>query len=160
MLYLTSLHIIYRFVIEILNPIFIFFNLQINFHINLIFFILFYTKISLGYYLLNGDKSLENGHTYSYKNFAAAQTGLATMSVDSATDLTAAFTAGTVDSQKLQDEQNELLMALRDQGVKITSTTTDMLYVMLSGNSRIRIWMRLFRVVCFVFMLLYNTLLQ
>lgn len=49
MLYLTSLHIIYRFVIEILNPIFKFFNLQINFHINLIFFILFYTKISLGY---------------------------------------------------------------------------------------------------------------
>ncbi len=76
-------------------------------------------------YLLKGDKSLENGHTYSYKNFAAAQTGAATMSVDSATDLTAAFTAGTVDSQKLQDEQNELLMALRDQGVKITSTTTD-----------------------------------
>lgn len=76
-------------------------------------------------YLLKGDKSLANGHTYSYKNFAAAQTGAATMSADSATELTAAFTAGTVDSQKLQDEQNELLMALRDQGVKITSTTTD-----------------------------------
>lgn len=75
-------------------------------------------------YLLKGDKSLENGHTYSYKNFDAAQTGAATMSTDGATSLTAAFTAGTVDSQKLQDEQNELLMALRDQGIKITAKAT------------------------------------
>ncbi len=75
-------------------------------------------------YLLKGDKELEKGYTYSYKNFAAAQTGAATFTADAATQLTATFTAGTVDSQKLQDEQNELLMALRDQGVKISSSTT------------------------------------
>ena len=76
-------------------------------------------------YLLKGDKSLENGHTYSYKNFNAAQTGAATISTDAATSLTATFTSGTIDSQKLQDEQNELLMALRDQGFKTSATTTD-----------------------------------
>lgn len=75
-------------------------------------------------YLLKGDKSLENGYTYSYKNFAAAKTGAATMNTDAATNITATFTAGTVNSQKLQDEQNELLMALRDQGFKTSVTTT------------------------------------
>lgn len=73
-------------------------------------------------YLLKGDKSLENGHTYSYKNFAAKQTGTATMNTDAATTLTATFSNDnvTINSQKLQDEQNELLMALRDQGFKVS----------------------------------------
>ncbi|MBO5472559.1 MAG: flagellar hook protein [Lachnospiraceae bacterium] len=74
-------------------------------------------------YLLKGDKSLENGHTYSYKNFAAPQTGGATMNTDAATTLTASFdgtTNATINSQQLQDEQNELLMALRDQGFKVS----------------------------------------
>ncbi len=75
-------------------------------------------------YLLKGDKSLDKGHTYSYKNFNAAQAGAATMNTDSATSLTAAFTSGTINSQKLQDEQNELLMALRDQGFKTSATAT------------------------------------
>ena len=74
-------------------------------------------------YLLKGDKSLDKKYTYSYGNFAGAQTGAATMSA-AANGLTAKFTAGTVDSQKTQDEQNELLMALRDQGVKISSEAT------------------------------------
>ena len=74
-------------------------------------------------YLLKGDKSLAKEHTYSYKNFNAAQTGAATFNTDAATTLTAGFTAGTVDSEKLQDEQNELLMALRDQGFKLELTT-------------------------------------
>ncbi len=74
-------------------------------------------------YLLKGDKSLAKEHTYSYKNFNTAQTGAATFNTDAATTLTASFTAGTVDSQKLQDEQNELLMALRDQGFKVELTT-------------------------------------
>ena len=74
-------------------------------------------------YLLKGDKSLDKKYTYSYGNFASAQTGAATMSA-AANGLTAKFTAGTVDSQKTQDEQNELLMALRDQGVKISSEAT------------------------------------
>ena len=74
-------------------------------------------------YLLKGDKSLDKKYTYTYGNFAGAQTGTATMSA-AANGLTAKFTAGAVDSQKTQDEQNELLMALRDQGVKISSETT------------------------------------
>ena len=74
-------------------------------------------------YLLKGDKSLAKEHTYSYKNFNKAQTGAATFSTDAATTLTATFDAGTVNSQKLQDEQNELLMALRDQGVKVSKSS-------------------------------------
>ena len=76
-------------------------------------------------YLLKGDKSLEKGYTYSYKTFQTKQDAAATMGVDQATKLTAAFTKEDVSSQKTQDEQNELLMALRDQGIKITATTTD-----------------------------------
>ena len=74
-------------------------------------------------YLLKGDKSLEKDYTYSYKNFKAAQAGAASFSTDESTKLTASFTAGTVNSQKLQDEQNELLMALRDQGIKISAVS-------------------------------------
>ena len=74
-------------------------------------------------YLLKGDKSLAKEHTYSYKNFNKAQRGAATFSTDAATTLTATFDAGTVNSQKLQDEQNELLMALRDQGVKVSKSS-------------------------------------
>ena len=73
-------------------------------------------------YLLKGDKSLDKQYTYSYNKFKTAQTGAATMSTDKGTGLKATFTAGTVNSQKLQDEQNELLIALRDQGVKISAT--------------------------------------
>ena len=76
-------------------------------------------------YLLKGDKSLDKQYTYSYKTFSADQAGAATMSKDATNNLTATFTPGTADSQKLQDEQNELLIALRDQGVKISAKTTD-----------------------------------
>ena len=75
-------------------------------------------------YLLKGDQSKERQFTYSFKNFGAKQTGAATMSKDTATELTATFAPGTVDSQALQDDQNELLKALRDQGIKITATAT------------------------------------
>ena len=75
-------------------------------------------------YLLKGDQSKERQFTYSFKNFGAKQTGAATMSKDTATELTATFTPGTADSQALQDDQNELLKALRDQGIKITATAT------------------------------------
>ncbi|MCM1190228.1 MAG: flagellar hook protein [bacterium] len=75
-------------------------------------------------YLLKGDKDLAKDHTYSYKNFSAAQAGAATMSTDSATSLTATYTSGAGATQDLQDKENELLMALRDQGVKISVTTT------------------------------------
>ena len=76
-------------------------------------------------YLLKGDKSLEKGYTYSYKTFNADQASEATFGTDGATKLTAKYTEEAATDQKTQDEQNELLMALRDQGIKITATTTD-----------------------------------
>ena len=75
-------------------------------------------------YLLKGDKSLANKYTYSYGNFATGQKGeVKTFNTDAATSITAAWedTDLSGKSQKLQDEQNELLVALRDQGVKITA---------------------------------------
>jgi hypothetical protein len=65
---------------------------------------------------------LDKEYTYSYGNYATKQDGAATMSKSGASELTATYTssnkAGT-HSQKVQDEENELLMALRDQGIKI-----------------------------------------
>ena len=52
--------------------------------------------------------------------------------------MTASFTAGTIDSQELQDDLNELLIALRDQGIKIgaSSDGTDISYEMeLTGSA-------------------------
>ncbi len=75
-------------------------------------------------YLLKGDKSLEKGYTYSYKNFAteAEQAGKATFSTDDSTKLTATLADITAPSEAgLQDKMNELLMAFRDQGVKLTA---------------------------------------
>ena len=76
-------------------------------------------------YLLKGDKSLDKGYTYSYKNFSAGQDANATFTKDAATNLNVTFDKATASTQKLQDEQNELLKALRDQGVKITAIATD-----------------------------------
>jgi len=74
-------------------------------------------------YLLKGDKSLAKEFTYSYKNFKTKQDSAATFSEDASTTLTASFTAVAATSEKIQDEQNELLMALRDQGFKVELTT-------------------------------------
>lgn len=72
-------------------------------------------------YLLKGDKNLAKDHTYSYGNFATAQTATATLSKSGAKNLTATYTSSSsgTQSQKVQDEENELLMAVRDQGIKI-----------------------------------------
>ncbi len=72
-------------------------------------------------YLLKGDKSLERGYTYSYGNFGTAQVATATMSESGANKLTAAYTSSLdgTQSKALQDAENELLIALRDQGVNI-----------------------------------------
>ncbi len=75
-------------------------------------------------YLLKGDKDLEKGYTYSYKNFAAdaEQDGTATFSTDDSTKLTATLADITAPTEAgLQDEMNEVLMAFRDQGVKLTA---------------------------------------
>ena len=78
-------------------------------------------------YLLKGDKNLDKEYTYSYGNFANKQDAAATMSKIGAAELTVAYTtsnkAGT-QSQKVQDAENELLKALRDQGVKIGMKST------------------------------------
>ncbi len=76
-------------------------------------------------YLLKGDKSLTKEFTYSYKNFKTKQDSAATFSTDASTTLTASFTAVEATSEKIQDEQNELLMALRDQGFKVELTTPE-----------------------------------
>ena len=72
-------------------------------------------------YLLKGDKSLEKEYTYSYGNFATPKTATATMSTSGASKLTAKYTSSNsgTQSQKIQDEENELLQAVRDQGIKI-----------------------------------------
>ena len=72
-------------------------------------------------YLLKGDKSLAKEYTYSYGNFASTKTATATMSTSGAAKLTATYTSSNsgTQSQKIQDEENELLQAIRDQGVKI-----------------------------------------
>ena len=75
-------------------------------------------------YLLKGDKSLTKGYTYSYGNFATPQVGkVTTFSEDTSTGLKATWKATDLSakSQKLQDEQNELLISLRDQGAQITA---------------------------------------
>jgi len=66
-------------------------------------------------YLLKGDKDVSKVYTYSYKNFATAATASATMSTDSATEITATVTFVEAD----QDAANEIAMALRDQGLQI-----------------------------------------
>jgi flagellin len=73
-------------------------------------------------YLLKGDKSKDNEYTYSYKNFSADASATATMSTDSSSTLTMTFTATSPSTEAIQDEQNELVMALRDSGVKISKT--------------------------------------
>ena len=75
-------------------------------------------------YLLKGDKNLEKGYSYSYKNFAADQDANATFSTDNATGMKLTFTKGTIDTAEKQDEANELLMAFRDQGLALTHTTS------------------------------------
>ena len=76
-------------------------------------------------YLLKGDKSLDKKYTYSYGTFGTAQTGSATdINTDAATGITYAWAdaADAINTKDLQDAQNEFLMSLRDQGVKITAS--------------------------------------
>ena len=94
-------------------------------------------------YLLKGDKSLDKKYTYGYKNFATPAAGTATISTDSATKLAVTFTQDAAPaSAKIQDETNELLVSLRDQGVKSSVTlekgkqTTDAKYSLaLTGDA-------------------------
>ncbi len=72
-------------------------------------------------YLLKGDKSLAKEHTYSYGNFGAVQVAKANLSKSGANELTATYKSSNTGTQskKAQDSENELLQAVRDQGIKI-----------------------------------------
>ena len=72
-------------------------------------------------YLLKGDKSLAKEHTYSYGNFGAKQVATAKLSKSGADELTATYTSSNdgTESKKAQDSENELLQAVRDQGIKL-----------------------------------------
>ena len=75
-------------------------------------------------YLLKGDKSLTKKYTYSYGTATKTKDGTATANA-AANGLSYTFTGATKDtltSTELQDEENELLMSLRDQGVKIDAS--------------------------------------
>jgi len=76
-------------------------------------------------YLLKGDKSLDKKYTYSYGKFGTAATEDATFTADGKTNISLSFTAGTATTQKAQDETNELLVALRDNGVKVSGTAKE-----------------------------------
>ena len=73
-------------------------------------------------YLLKGDKEQTRLHTFSYKNFAANQTPEATLSTTEG--ITVTFSASNATTQSQQDDQNELLRALRDQGVTVGYKST------------------------------------
>ena len=73
-------------------------------------------------YLLKGDKSLDKKYSYSYGNYNKKSAGAATFTVDTKTGITLTYTAGTVDTKQAQDETNELLVALKDNGVKVSAS--------------------------------------
>ena len=76
-------------------------------------------------YLLKGDKNAVKGYSYGYNTIgaASASTAAATMNVDQATKLTVqiSFASGVSD-----DDQNELAVALKNQGINVSvELTTD-----------------------------------
>ena len=79
-------------------------------------------------YLLKGDTTLEKGYRFAYGTFdtASAQDAEITMNPDTATGLTATIDVkpakGTT-TVAVQDEVNELLKSIRDQGIKITEAS-------------------------------------
>ena len=72
-------------------------------------------------YLLKGDSSAPKGTSYSYKNFAGtAVKADAKFTADTATSIALAVSMEAA-SKVNQDDQNELLKALRDSGVSVTA---------------------------------------
>ena len=77
-------------------------------------------------YLLKGDKSLANEHSFSYMKFKKDQAVDAKFNTDKATGITLDYAAGdAINSEELQNEVNDLLKALRDQGVSVTLTSSN-----------------------------------
>ena len=76
-------------------------------------------------YLLKGDKSLANAHSFSYKTFKTAQAANADFNTDGGTGITLTYSAGdAITSEEQQNEVNDLLKALRDQGASVTYTSS------------------------------------
>ena len=75
-------------------------------------------------YLLKGDRSLANEHSFSYKTFKKAQNSAATFNEDAGTGATINFKKGTNTTEKQQDDVNDLLKSLRDQGVTVNYTSS------------------------------------
>ena len=73
-------------------------------------------------YLLKGDKSLDKKYSYSYGNYNTKVDSAAAFTTDTKTGITLTYTAGTVDTKQAQDETNELLVALKDNGVKVSAS--------------------------------------
>ncbi len=77
-------------------------------------------------YLLKGDKSLANEHSFSYKNFKTAQDAGAAFNTDEATGITLTYAKGEdVDTEDKQNAVNDLLKALRDQGATVNYTSSN-----------------------------------
>ena len=73
-------------------------------------------------YLLKGDSSAPKGTSYSYKTFDAAATASATFTTDVATGIKTQVDFATT-SKVNQDDQNELIKALRDSGINVTANS-------------------------------------
>lgn len=71
-------------------------------------------------YLLKGDASAAKGTSYTYNKFEVGTDATATFIADAATGITATVTMEAA-SKVNQDDQNELLKALRDSGISITA---------------------------------------
>ena len=78
-------------------------------------------------YLLKGDKDAPKETSYSYAKVtgATAKDGSAKFVADGATSLTLGVALNTTGvTQSMQDSQNELLLAMKNQGVSLTATQT------------------------------------
>ena len=79
-------------------------------------------------YLLKGDNTVDKGYSYAYGTFAIANDATIQMNKHQATGLSATIKVlaksnmATVNAA-IQAGVNELLVALRDQGIKITNTS-------------------------------------
>ena len=82
-------------------------------------------------YLLKGDKSLDKQYSFSYGKYTG-QTISAVFAEGKAGLTLTATTKPAATSEKIQNEQNELLISLRDQGVTLNAQVNDAVSYTLS----------------------------
>ena len=84
-------------------------------------------------YLLKGDKSLDKQYSFSYGKYTAQTISAIFAKGKDGLTLTAKTNpAPAATSEKIQDEQNELLISLRDQGVTLNAQVNDAVSYTLS----------------------------